>query len=350
MRGQYAHVSDITPTVLEVLGAKKPESVKGVHQEPFTGTPFTYTFDDAAAPARKRVQYYEIWGNRSIYKDGWVAVVNHIAVDGDYSRDRWELYHVAEDFSEAHDVAAEYPDKLRELEDEFLVQAAQNNVFPMLEIKRHLGDAYGGDQNPLTPSSRKAGAAADADGTAEARSAAPKTRVFRGVVAPIGLPEALEVNLERAPFTVRARIERRAGGEGAIFSAGGRFGGFALFVQDGHLGYAYSDNLEFYEVRSGRALPEGTAEVGFTYELVGEGARVQLRVSGEPDAVLEIPERAVMFGWGIYLGSDPHTAVSRSYDAPFAFEGEIDELVLTQGDGDVADTPEAARARASHVE
>ena len=334
IRGQYAHVSDVTPTVMEVLGAKKPASVKGVAQRPFTGTPFAYTFDNAAAPDRKTVQHYEIWGNRSIYKDGWVAVVNHIKAEGDYARDRWELYHVAEDFSEAHDVAAEYPDKLRELQDEFLVQAARHNVFPMMELSGKRAPAWGS--------------------SLANRGRARASRTFLAVVDPIALPDHIGVDTDHAPHALWARVVRRPGGAGVIFSLGDRFGGLSLFVQDGRLRFAYNDNVQVFEVEASEPLPDGDAEVGYRFELAGDGARVTLlqgvsgaadgtagdaavpsgadaRLAGlQPVGALEVPKLFEGRNWAKTIGANPYTAVTDSYKAPFAFEGEVDELVIEQ--------------------
>ena len=110
VRSQYHHVSDLTPTILDILCVEKPEYIKGVHQQPFTGTSLKYTFEQPDAPSEKHIQYYEVHGNRGIYKDDWKAVVNHCFVE-DYAKDEWELYHVEEDYSEKYNVADKYPEK-----------------------------------------------------------------------------------------------------------------------------------------------------------------------------------------------------------------------------------------------
>ena len=375
IRGQYTHVSDVTPTVMGVLGAKKPASVKGVAQRPFTGTSFSYTFDDATAPDRKTVQHYEIWGNRSIYKDGWVAVVNHIAAAGDYARDRWELYHVAEDFSEARDVAAEHPDKLRELQDEFLVQAARHDVFPMMAVAGRRAPQWG---SGLGGKRRQAG-----------------ERTFRAVVDPIALPDHIGVDVDHASHEIRARLLRRgadvggarggAGGdgadgdtllegvdvplEGAVFSIGDRFGGFSLYVQGDRLAYAYNDNVDVLEMVAGEPLPAGDAvEVGVRFEVApgGDAARVAIfqgearaEDAGQPLAPgleglaevgeLSLPKLFEGRNWAKTIGANPYTAVTGAYEAPFALTGEVDELCVRQlgaGDGGRAEHGRAAHDRA----
>jgi arylsulfatase len=133
IRQQYHHVSDITPTALDVIGVEKPETIKGVKQEAMHGKSLKYTFQNPKEPSRKQAQYYEQFGNRAIYKDGWKAVVNH-AFNDDFNDDIWELYHVAEDFSESRDVAAQYPDKLKELQDLWESEAQKYGVFPLFPV------------------------------------------------------------------------------------------------------------------------------------------------------------------------------------------------------------------------
>ncbi len=137
IRKQYTHLIDVGPTILEAVGIPEPKMVNGVEQIPMAGTSMIYSFDDAAAKDRHIVQYNECSGNRSIYKDGWMACVMHRApwessprVD-DYAKDKWELYHVAEDFGQATDLAAQNPAKLKELQDLFHQEAIKFGVYPM---------------------------------------------------------------------------------------------------------------------------------------------------------------------------------------------------------------------------
>lgn len=131
IRSQYHHVSDITPTMLDIIGVDKPEEIKGVKQKPFSGISFKYTLEEPDAVDRKHVQYYEMLGNRAIYKDGWKAIVNHSQnrSGGRFEDDEWELYHVQKDYSENTDVAKEYPQKVKELEKLWYIEAARAGVF-----------------------------------------------------------------------------------------------------------------------------------------------------------------------------------------------------------------------------
>jgi arylsulfatase len=141
VRPQYVHAVDVTPTVLDLLGVQPPASIKGVTQSPIHGASFADSLKNADAPGERGTQYYEMLGNRAIYHQGWKAVTYHgtegMIYDGvtdptkPFDEDNWELYHVEEDFSEAHDLATEYPQKLRELQDIWWIEAAKYNVLPL---------------------------------------------------------------------------------------------------------------------------------------------------------------------------------------------------------------------------
>ncbi|HEX8020784.1 arylsulfatase [Mucilaginibacter sp.] len=144
IRTQYSHVSDLVPTTLEFLGIKLPEYIKGVKQDTLQGTSLVYSFDNANAPARHNLQYYYIFGSRSIYKDGWKAEAAHSSsffntsrnaadTSRDYNKDKWELYNLNQDFNERIDLAAKYPEKLKELQALFDEQAKKNNIYPFID-------------------------------------------------------------------------------------------------------------------------------------------------------------------------------------------------------------------------
>src|SRR5262245_3287292 len=137
IRRQYHHLNDIVPTILDAVGVPEPKVVNGIEQTPMAGVSMRYSFDDAMAKDKHITQYNEVAGNRSIYHDGWLAAVVHRAPwehtprVNDYAKDKWELYHVAEDMGMATDLAAKHPEKLKELQDLFLREAIKNNVLPL---------------------------------------------------------------------------------------------------------------------------------------------------------------------------------------------------------------------------
>ena len=138
MRHQYHHCTDIVPTILECCGLTMPDVVDGVKQTPLAGVSMRYSFDDAKAPTRKETQYYEMLGTRGIWHNGWKASTEHgPMIDiGDFDKDRWQLFHTDEDRAEAHDLAAEYPDKVKELAELWLAEAKKNNVLPLNDYRR----------------------------------------------------------------------------------------------------------------------------------------------------------------------------------------------------------------------
>jgi len=139
VRSQFQHVIDVAPTILEIVGIGEPSTVNGVSQKAIEGTSMAYTFpaENAELPTRRYTQYFEMFGDRGLYHDGWMASCRHgllpwISIgSADFSEDTWEPYHITEDFSQAVDLAAERPEKLRELRDVFMAEAAKYNVLPL---------------------------------------------------------------------------------------------------------------------------------------------------------------------------------------------------------------------------
>jgi arylsulfatase len=218
VRGQYVHAIDIAPTVLDVLGAAAPAEIDGVAQTPLDGRSFRRTFDDDNATSARDTQYFEMLGCRAIYHDGWKAVVYQPLLDQtpDFGEDAWELYHVAEDASECHDLATEQPDKLQELVALWWREAEANNVLPLDNAPF---DAIFGEERP-------------AHGARQ-----------RYVYYPFGGPvtEAAAVNVRNRSHHITAEVEIPAGGaQGILLAQGSILGGYVLFVRHGLLHYAHS--------------------------------------------------------------------------------------------------------------
>jgi len=146
VRSQFCHAVDIAPTVMEAAGLPFPKSVNGTEQTPFSGVSFMYTFDSAQAARRHTTQYFEMFGNRAIYHDGWVACTRHsipwlMVKNIPLTEDVWELYNVNEDFSQANNLAAQNPEKLKELQQVFFEEAKKNHVFPIDDRRAERFDA-----------------------------------------------------------------------------------------------------------------------------------------------------------------------------------------------------------------
>ncbi|MEO1192383.1 MAG: arylsulfatase [Pseudomonadota bacterium] len=306
VRHQFHHITDIAPTILEICGYEAPTSVKGVTQQPIDGTSMAYAFapeaeDLAQVPSRKQQQYFEMLGHRGIWSDGWKAVTYHQAGTA-LDDDQWELYHLAADYSECHDLAATHPEKLSELVALFWSEAEKHGVLPI----------DGGDWRGLF-------AVAPAEGS-------PRARDRFVYYPPIG-----RVEVEAAPlwgarsWRLRLHIDRGSdGAEGVLLAVGTVNSGLAVYIQDGYLTYEHNSFTNRTFLSSPEPLPLGKLVVGVDQTLVQEGpAATALWVNGRLVAkggIAEVP--AMISPSGMTIGSNP-TGVSDAYQAPFAFEGSI---------------------------
>lgn len=316
VRNQYHHVSDITPTILDIIGVDKPDYIKGEKQQPFTGVSMKYTFENPDAPSEKHIQYYEVHGNRGIYKDGWKAVVNHTFVE-DYTKDKWELYHVDEDYSEKYDVADKYPEKLRELQEDFMHEAGKYGVFPMLRFAMH-----GKPENM----SRQ---------IAEKIPVQEKIHTFKHVIKPVDLVS--ERNIIGAtggdiPHIVTADIHRDSTEEdGVLYSNGQRFGGFTFYIKDNRLKYVYNANqTAYYTAISDVEIPVGDVQVGYAFIPEEAGARVTLYINGKAVGETRVERFYYMGGFTASLKANHYSPVVPDYEVPFEFKGRLDRIVLHQ--------------------
>ena len=331
VRGQYAHVVDVVPTVLEALGIEPPAAVNGVAQRPIEGVSFAHTFEDAAAPTRKTAQYYEMIGSRAIWHDGWKAVTEQEQgvelTDEILARHRWELYHVAEDFSECEDLAARHPEKLRELIERWWVEAGKHNVLPL-------------------------------DARMQARMAEPKPlgarETNRYVYYPGGAPQFAytAVNLRDRSHTISAVVEIPAGGaEGVLLAHGSWFAGYSLYIKERRLHYVHNYlGLAEYRISSGEEIPAGATTLRFRFTRTGEHRGVgQLfigdRQVGEGEIPRTVPAVIETSGEGLCCGYDSGLPVTDAYCAPFRFTGTI-RRVEVEVKGPAREDPEAA-ARAA---
>jgi arylsulfatase len=316
VRGQYHHVSDITPTIMDVIGIDKPAYIKGVPQQPFTGISMKYTFTKPDAPSEKYIQYYEVHGNRGIYKDGWKAVVNHCFTE-DYAKDEWELYHVEEDYSEKYNVADQYPEKLRELQEDFMHEAGKYGVFPMLRFSMHgkpenLARQYA-DKLPI----------------------AEKEIVFKHIRKPVDLVANQSIGGaigSKASQLVTAYIYRETGAEdGVLYSNGQRFGGYSFYIKNNHLKYVYNANkAAYYTIESESEVPTGDVKVAYSYVFEGEKAKVTLYINDKEAGAGYVESFAYMMGFTTTLKANHYSPVTPDYEVPFEFKGRLDKMILHQ--------------------
>ncbi|MCC6174626.1 MAG: arylsulfatase [Chloroflexi bacterium] len=314
VRTQYTHVVDVMPTVLDVLGIQPPDAIAGVPQKPIEGVSFARSLTDSAVPTQKASQYYEMIGSRAIWKDGWKAVTEQeqgvILTPEGLENQRWELYHVAEDFSECTDLADRHPEKLRELIDLWWAEARRYNVLPL-------------------------------DARMQARMAEPKPLAAREtnryVYLPGGAPqfEYTAVNVKNRSHTITAEVEIPAGGaEGVLLAHGSWFAGYALYLKDGRLHYVHNYlGLQEYRISSSEPVPSGAQTLRFEFRRTGEHQGVGTlfvgdRKIGEGEIPRTVPAVIETSGEGLCCGYDSGLPVTADYRAPFRFTGTLKRVVV----------------------
>jgi len=330
MRSQFTHVIDIGPTVLEAAGIPEAKVVDGISQEPMDGTSFLFTFDDAAAPERHTTQYFEMFGSRGMYQDGWWAAsrpdripwdvspktLAQFGPEADWDPDRdvgWELYYLPEDFSQAKNIAADHPGKVKELQELWWLEAERNRVLPLMG---GLSVVYG--LLPPMPTVTRFAFAGDVQ------------NVQRGMIPRIyGRSYAIEGHLEVPD----------SGAEGVIVAHADFIGGFALWVDsNGTLTHTYSFlGVETYKATASRPLPAGEVTVRMQFDAAeqkpGTGGRVTLFVNDEPVGGCDMPHTvpiAFTSYSGMDIGRDNGLVVDRAYEdrAPYAFTGTVKKVVF----------------------
>lgn len=304
-RSQFTHVTDIAPTVLEAAHLPFPRSVNGTVQRPFDGTSMVYTFDHPQAKETHTTQYFEMFGNRGIYHDGWVAATRHsipwlMAQNPPLTKDVWELYHMTEDFSQAHDLAAKNPAKLKELQGVFTREAVKNHVLPIDDRRAERFNAAIAGRPDLIGSRTS-------------------LTVYPGMT---GITENAFINVKNRPYTITAPVELRdANTHGVIIAQAGAFGGWVLYMKEGKIHHEYNYfGFEYTNIAGPSALSAGKHEI--KYEFVpdaakpGTGGKCVLYVDGQKVAEGHIP-RTQPFAFsadeGVDVGMDGETAVSKDY-------------------------------------
>jgi len=273
LRSQFTHVIDVAPTVLEAAGLPQPTSVNGTPQIPIEGTSMLYAFNDAGAAERHVTQYFEMFGNRALYHDGWFARTIHRAAWQvtnlpPLHSDVWELFDVRNDFSLSRDLAAKHPERLKRMQDQFMEEARKYHVLPI-------------DDRTLERTN------ATLAGRPDVMGDRTSLLLYEGMQ---GMLENTFMNVKNRSSKITAELEIPAeGASGAILSQGGRFGGWSLYMKDGKPAYTYNFlGLARYTVSAPEAIPPGAATVvlDFAYDGggLGKGGKATLVVNGKPVA------------------------------------------------------------------
>ena len=321
LRSQFGHVNDIVPTILEVTGIPTPTEVDGVPQKPMNGVSLAYTFNDPKAPERHRTQYFEVFGNRSIYHDGWMASAFHgrypwmayVPKERRFEEDKWELYDLRTDFSQSNDLAAKNPKKLEELKALFMTEAAANQVLPLggqMREKGNLPDPSGGRDS------------------IDYRQ------------GDIGVPEVALPRMFSRSWTMRATIDTTDRARGVVAALGGADSGMALYLDgDGRPKFTY----RLYDVKTVNlvgpaplAVGKHSVQIDFDYAGggYGKGGTLRMAVDDQPMSSGDIP--ATPFSFSIHetfgVGLDTGAPVG-SYPADarlgYPIEGaKIDKVTI----------------------
>ena len=320
VRQQFHHVIDIAPTVLEAAGLPEPKVVNGTPQTPIQGVSLVYTFADSKTPSRHITQYFEIFCNRSIYHNGWLAGTVHrepwefkprtALID-----DKWELYDTRSDFSLANNLAAKNPAKLKELQQLFLKEAVKNHVLPLDDrlLERMIAAAVGRPDLTVGRTS---------------------LTVYEGMT---GMSENVFINTKNRSHTITAEVEiPQSGANGVILAQAGRFGGWSLYLKDGKPTYTYNWlGLQRYDVAAPSPLAAGKATIRYEFAYDGDGrgkgGTGTLFVNGKNVATGRIAQTQANFfsaDEGADVGVDEGTPVTEGYAVPAKFTGTIYKVTI----------------------
>jgi arylsulfatase A-like enzyme len=342
IRSQFHHIIDIVPTILEVTGIQPPATVNGIAQKPIEGISMAYTFDSANANAasKRDTQYFEMFGNRALYHDGWVAttvppqppwLMGTVQMPDVLTGYKWELYNIADDFSQNNDLGAKNPDKLKELQGLFMDEARKYQVLPL-------------------------------DNSILARLLAPRPSAtagrteftYSGEVS--GVPDGNAPNLLTRSFSITADVEiPTKGAEGMLNTLGGRFGGYGLYLLKGKPVFTYNLlALEKFRWEGPQALTPGKHTILFDFKYdgpgMGKGGTGVLSVDGKEVARKAIPHTVpalFTIDESFDVGVDTRTGVEdKDYKPPFRFTGKLDKLTIKLGPNQMMAADQKAKAEA----
>ena len=319
LRTQFCSVIDIMPTLLEAVGVPAPTSINGVAQKPIEGTSLVYTFDDAKAPSKHRTQYFEMFANRGIYHDGWVACTTPAIVPWstssvypDVNDYKWELYNVSQDFSEANNLADKEPAKLKELQELFWTEAEKYNVLPIDNSRVERFDVR---NRPSLTMGRE------------------EFTYYPGLVR---IPEGAAPDTKNKSWQIKAEVQIPKGGaEGMLLTHGGRFSGWGLYLLTGKPVFCYNlAGVARYYVTGKEKLAPGAHTIVYDFKYdggLGKGGLGTIQVDGKTVATNRI-ERTLAFRLSLDetldCGEDTGTPVSEDYHVPFKFTGEIKKVTI----------------------
>lgn len=324
VRGRFAHACDVVPTLLELIGVEPPEVVAGVPQTPLEGESFAAALMDPAAPPRTRPQYFEMFGHRGLWKDGWKAVAFH-PPGSSFDTDRWELFHLDRDVSETEDLAEREPERLKALVDDWWALAEAHKVLP-------LDDRFG----PRF-----------AENSARFHGARRRFVFHAGMGH---LPTDVAPDVRARTYRIEADVRLTGGEEGVLLAHGDATSGYSLYLKDGRLHHTLNIGGEKTTVVSDAPVPASATRLGVVSQQSPEGPRrFTLTIDGAPAGeVVATTGFVTLISWsGLDIGLDRGSPVA-DYAAPFAFTGVLRKVTVTMDDdqaldGDAVGEAEMAR-------
>ncbi|HET6970138.1 MAG TPA: sulfatase-like hydrolase/transferase, partial [Phenylobacterium sp.] len=324
VRPHFAHACDLVPTLLEVIGIEPPAEVWGVPQAPLEGESFAASLADPGAPPRAAPQYFEMFGHRGLWKDGWKAVAFH-PPGTPFDADPWELYHLDRDFSETEDLAEAEPERLKALVDEWWRQAQAHKVLP-------LDDRFG----PRF-----------AENSARFHGARRRFVFHKGMGH---LPTDVAPDVRARSYRIEAEVRLKGGEEGVLLAHGDATSGYSLYLRGGRLHHTLNIGGQKTTVSSEAPVPPGATRLGLLAVQSPEGPRTfTLTVDGKAaGAATATTGFVTLISWsGLDIGLDRGSPVA-DYPAPFAFTGTLKKVTVTmdadqQLDGDAVGEAEMAR-------
>ena len=304
-RPQFHHVADIVPTMLDIVGAAMPDTFCGKEQIPMDGVSMRYSFADATTPTRKDIQYFELFGDRALWKDGWKVVTHHCGGE-DFSEDKWELYRLEDDFSECLDLSAAHPEIVEELQSLWWQEARRNHVLPLDDR--------------------------EAERIQEGTAPVPDIplRLYPGTspISRMELPDMTGPWIFQATLIVDGSIP-----SGVVLAMGGHLAGFTLFINEtGQVCFDYRYSFEeYFDLTCKVPLQTGENRILLSLDSDGNQSKAMLSINGKKVGELDIPRcwKGIALVSGLCCGHDPGSPVSTRYHAPFPLNAELADAVLT---------------------
>jgi arylsulfatase len=333
LRHQFTHASDLTPTLLDVIGIDPPTQINGIQQMPLEGTSFAPSLHDPNAPSKAQPQYFEMFGHRGIWDAGWKAVAYH-PPGTPYETDKWELFHLDKDFSETNDLAGQEPQRLEALKQLWWQEAEKHQVLPLDD---RFGPRFTENANRF--------------------QGARRNYVFHAGMG--HLPTEVAPDVRSRSYMIEAHALIDEGSEGVLIAHGDATTGYSLFLQDGRLVHDMNVGGEHIVIESDRPVPPGQRRLGVRVRRLTREAKPTLNtgpglsaftllIDGQPAGRIETPLGFFNFiSWsGLDIGRDRGSPVSH-YAAPFEFTGKLIKVVVNMDDDQTLDGEGVGQARMS---